>query len=91
MPSLLELVRLKLEAALAPTFLEIEDESALHAGHAGGRGGAGHLRVVVASGKFEGLSHLDRHRLVYEILKEEMRGKIHALALQALGPDEVRP
>jgi BolA family transcriptional regulator, general stress-responsive regulator len=83
-----ELIREKL-AALAPESIEIEDESAQHAGHAGARGGGGHYRLTVVSPRFAGHSLQARHRMVYEALAPLMRDKIHALAIHAYAPDEI--
>lgn len=75
-------------AALHPEELQILDESALHAGHAGARGGGGHYRLTLVSAAFTGLNALARHRLVYETLGDLMQGPIHALSITALAPDE---
>jgi len=85
---LLASVRAKLAACLQPQVLEIEDESAQHAGHAGAKEGKAHLRVRIVSERFHGCSLPERHRLVYRALAEEMRNKIHALAIEALTPAE---
>lgn len=74
-------------AALAPQSVEIIDESALHAGHAGARRG-GHYRLRIVSSAFSGKTTLARHRLVHEALGELMRGRIHALGIMALAPEE---
>lgn len=81
-------MRALLEAKLAPERIEIEDESALHAGHAGARGGAGHYRVLIVAQRFAGLGAVARHRLVYESLDDMMGPDIHALTIRALSPDE---
>jgi BolA protein len=84
-----ERMKAKLEAALAPIRLEIEDESHLHAGHSGARaGGETHYRIKVASARFSGKGRLERHRMIYALLAEEMRQGVHALALQTQAPDE---
>lgn len=76
-------------AALRPASLELLDESAAHAGHAGARPeGHTHWRLHIVSPVFEGKSAVARHRLVYEALGELMQHPIHALALQAETPDE---
>jgi BolA protein len=77
----------RLREQLAPERLEIVDDSAKHAGHAGARGG-GHFAVTLVSRRFEGLSTVQRHRLVYEALGEMMKTDIHALSLRALAPGE---
>jgi BolA protein len=82
-------IRSKLTEALAPASLDIEDESALHAGHAGARsGGESHFRVSIVSSVFAGRSRVDRQRMVYDALAAEMAGPIHALALATLTPEE---
>lgn len=86
-----EAIRRKLSEALAPERLEIEDESAMHAGHAGARPeGESHFRVLVVSRRFEGLGRVARQREVYQILSEELSSDIHALALRTLTPEEDR-
>lgn len=74
-----------LRSALAPTELEVIDESWQHAGHAGanGTGFGTHFRVRIASPRFEGLSRVARHRLVYDALGEFIaRDGVHALAIE---------
>jgi BolA protein len=80
----------KLATALGPcTTLEIEDQSAAHAGHAGARAsGGGHYCLLIVTTAFEGLSQLQRQRRVYAALAEEMSGKIHALSMTCLTPEE---
>ena len=78
-------------AALEPVSLDIEDESHLHAGHAGAQGGAGHYRVRIVAGCFKGLSPVARHRLVYDRLSDLMPHAIHALAIEAQSPAETTP
>ena len=75
---------------LSPQSLEIIDESALHAGHAGTRNG-GHYRLYIVSPAFAGKTTLARHRLVHETLGELMHGRIHALGITALAPEECQP
>ena len=84
-----DLIREK-RAALAPEAVSIENESALHAGHEGAKGGGGHYRVVVVSARFAGQPLQARHRMVYEALGPLMRNEIHALALTAYAPGENR-
>ncbi|MBU3541664.1 BolA family transcriptional regulator [Polynucleobacter sp. MWH-Loch1C5] len=69
-----------LRAQLAPTELQIDDESHLHAGHTSA-GSAGHYRVYIASPKLEGLSRVAQHRLVYDALAPWIPQEIHALAI----------
>ena len=77
-----------IRGALPVSHFEIEDESHLHAGHAGARGGAGHYRALVVSEAFAGLSRVARQRLVYEAVDEMMGPEIHALAMRTLTPEE---
>jgi BolA protein len=77
-----------LQAALAPLECQIDDDSALHAGHAGAASGGGHYRLRLVSSRFEGQSRISRHRLVYDALQEMMQQEIHALAITALTPAE---
>jgi BolA protein len=86
-PEVIAQLRGALERALAPTTLEIIDDSARHAGHAGARGG-GHFRVLLVSEAFRGHSQLERHRLVYAAVEPLMHGAVHALNIQARTPDE---
>jgi len=82
-------MRSKLEAALAPSVLEIDDDSAKHAGHAGARqGGESHFSARIVSAVFAGKSRVDRQRLVHAILADELAGPVHALALRLKAPDE---
>jgi BolA protein len=80
----------KLRDALSATHVVVLDESALHAGHAGARPGAGHFRALVVSDRFEGKSRLERQRLVYAALDDEMGTQIHALSMSTLTRDEWR-
>ena len=84
-----EEIRNKLTDRLAPLQLEIVDESHLHAGHSEApEGGESHFRVSVVSEAFEGVSRVQRQRMVYDILAEELRGPVHALSLTTLTPSE---
>jgi BolA protein len=84
---LAEHVRRKLVAGLPARSVEIVDESDAHVGHRGSGGGA-HLRLTVVSEVFEGKAPLARHRAVHAVLADEMKQRIHALALITLTPDE---
>lgn len=84
-----ETIREKLLDALEPELLEIEDESHLHAGHAGARDGRGHFRLTIVSQAFTGQSRIARHRLVYGALGTLMETDIHALTIQAYAPGEI--
>ncbi len=85
-------VRERIESILRdrfdPIHLEIHDDSANHAGHAGALSGGGHFEVLIVSAMFEGKSLLDRHRMVNEALREMIGRKIHALGLKTLAPSE---
>lgn len=87
--SVAESIRKKIEARLEPRVLEVKDESHLHAGHAGAReGGESHFRLLIVSEKFEGLARVARQRLINDILREELAGPVHALAMKTLTPEE---
>jgi len=78
-----EAMRAKLLAALTPTKLEIEDDSARHSGHSGAReGGESHFNVSIESAAFADLRPVERQRLVHKILSEELAGPVHALSLK---------
>jgi BolA family transcriptional regulator, general stress-responsive regulator len=79
----------KLTDAFAPARLTIDDDSARHAGHAGaGHSGESHFNVVIESARFEGFSRVQRQRMVYQALAEELAGPVHALSVKALAPGE---
>jgi BolA protein len=80
-----ENLRAALQAALAPTLLEIRDDSAKHAGHAGAREG-GHFHVTIAAPGFAGRGAVERHRMVYAAAAELMGRDIHALSIDARDP-----
>ena len=80
-------IREALTARLAPVQLQVRDDSAAHAGHAGAREG-GHFSVVVVSEQFHGRTRLQRHQLVYEAVGPLLRTDIHALSIQAQTPRE---
>ncbi|TMH32296.1 MAG: BolA family transcriptional regulator [Betaproteobacteria bacterium] len=80
-------IRDALQAALAPTLLDVQDDSHLHAGHAGAREGR-HFSVRLESERFNGLSRVARHRLVYDSLHDLIPRGIHALAIDARAPGE---
>ena len=87
--SVVEIIREKLTTRLALEALEVIDESHLHAGHAGAReGGESHFRITVVSSQFEGLSRVARPRLINDILRAELAGPIHALAMKTQTPEE---
>ena len=78
-----------LRSAMSPTLLSVQDDSHLHAGHAGAREGR-HFSVLLVSEKFTGLSRVARHRLVYDCLSSLIPRGIHALAIDARAPAEPR-
>ena len=82
-------MRGRFQAALSPLELVLDDDSALHAGHAGAASGGGHYTVRIVSLQFEGLKLVTRHRLVYDSVHDMMHKEIHALAITALAPSEV--
>lgn len=83
------MIRERLTAAFAPSSLDIQDDSAKHAGHAGARSGGGHYNVNIVASAFAGKPLIERHRMVYAALGDAMRENvIHALSIQAKAPDE---
>ena len=87
-PSLSDEIRQALVERLEPVALELVDDSAAHAGHAGARSGA-HFNLRIVSARFAGLPRISRHRLVYDALRPWMAEGVHALAIDARTPDEV--
>jgi BolA protein len=85
--SVVDAMRTRL-ASLEPVAIEIVDDSAKHAGHAGARSGGGHFRLVIVSSRFAGCRTMERHRLVYDALGPLMKREIHALSITARTPDE---
>ncbi len=83
-----EIERILMEK-LHPERLEVEDQSALHAGHEGARDGGGHFKVKIVAEAFRELPLLERHRLVYGLLEGSLGSSIHALALETRAPGEV--
>jgi intracellular septation protein len=80
-------LRQRLESNFTPTQLTIEDESELHAGHAGAADGHGHFRIRIVAEAFRGVPTVARHRLVYAAVGDLMQTDIHALAIEALAPE----
>ena len=80
----------RLRAGLAAEHVVVEDESALHVGHVGARGGAGHYAVVVVAAQFAGLDPLGRHRAVYAAVGDMLPSEVHALSIRAFTPEEWR-
>ncbi|QLH40900.1 MAG: BolA family transcriptional regulator [Defluviicoccus sp.] len=87
--SVAERIRSKLTQALSPGHLDVTDESARHAGHAGARPeGETHFHVEIVAEAFRGLSRIERQRLVHRTLAEELAGPVHALSLSIRAPGE---
>jgi BolA protein len=87
-PSLHDALTQALTTQLDPVSLELVDDGAAHAGHAGARSGA-HFNLRIVSARFAGLPRVSRHRLVYDALRPWMAEGVHALAIDARTPDEV--
>jgi BolA family transcriptional regulator, general stress-responsive regulator len=91
-----ERIQTKLQTALAPTLLEVIDDSRKHAGHAhmmsrsgtAAATGETHFRIKVVAGAFHGKSRVDRHRMINALLQEEFAGGVHALSIDAKAPNE---
>lgn len=89
MGAVTDAIRSKLEAAFAPTKLDIADDSEKHRGHAGHReGGESHFTVVIESAAFAGVNRVARQRMVYGALSDELSGPVHALSVKAIAPGE---
>ncbi len=76
-------------AVLESEHIEIVDESALHAGHAGARSGGGHYQITLIAAAFAGQNSMARHRAIYQALGDLMTTRIHALSITALAPGEL--
>jgi len=85
----IDLIVDRLRQELSAESVEIEDQSHMHAGHAGAAGGGGHYQVTVIASCFKGLNTLARHRLIYDALDDLMKKEIHALTIQAYSEDEL--
>jgi len=81
-------IRSELEKYFQPTELLVKDQSHLHAGHAGARDGKGHFDVTIVSQAFDGLTRVQRHRMVYDALSQLIESDIHALSIRAFAPSE---
>jgi BolA protein len=89
MGAIFDAIRDKLTEAFQPSRLEIEDESARHAGHSGARpGGESHFNVTIESEAFRGASRVARQRMVHRALAAELAGAVHALSVRTLSPGE---
>ncbi len=88
MATRVELIRVRLTDRFGPTKLEVQDQSHLHAGHAGAASGKGHFQVTIVADAFEGVTPITRHRMIYEALDDLMETDIHALSIHAFAPAE---
>ena len=84
--NLIEEIKSRLQS-LAPNQLEIQDDSALHAGHKG-NGGGGHFNLKIVSAAFNGKSQVARHRIIYQLMDDLIPGQIHALSIHAIASNE---
>ncbi len=84
----IESIKECLESGLSPAHLQVKDQSHLHAGHAGARGGMGHFEVTIIADAFEGKTRIERHRMIYTALGTLMETDIHALKINAYTPAE---
>lgn len=80
----IDVIKARLQKKFAPTFLEVVDDSAKHAGHAGARGGAGHYTVIIAAAQLNEMPRVTAHREIYHVLDDLMPHEIHALQIQLL-------
>ncbi len=83
-----ETIKQKLNDTLKPELIEIVDDSAAHAGHAGAKKGGGHYNVTIVADIFNDKSLVQRHQLIYQALGDLMKNEIHALGINALTPSE---
>ena len=89
MGAIFEAIQQKLTTAFQPSRLEIENDSARHAGHAGANpNGESHFNVTIESAAFAGTPKVARQRMVYRALADELAGPLHALSVKALAPGE---
>ncbi len=89
MGQIAHIIEKKLAEAFQPTRLEVVDDSARHAGHAGAQpGGESHFNVVIVASSFEGQSRIQRQRSIHTALSEELAGPVHALSIKAFAPGE---
>ena len=84
----MEEIERRLRESLDPVALTLVDDSARHAGHAGAASGGGHYNLRIVTQRFAGLNRVARHRVVYHSLSDLMHNAIHALAIEALTPEE---
>jgi BolA protein len=84
--NLIEEIKTRLQV-LSPSQLEIQDDSALHAGHKG-NGGGGHYNLKIVSAEFNGKSQVARHRVIYQLMDDLIPHQIHALSIHAIAGNE---
>jgi BolA protein len=84
--NLIEEIKTRLQV-LSPSQLEIQDDSALHAGHKG-NGGGGHYNLKIVSAEFNGKSQVARHRVIYQLMNDLIPHQIHALSIHAIAGNE---
>jgi BolA protein len=84
----IEELKRRIATGVSAQRVDVQDDSALHRGHAGARGGAGHYTVSVVAESFAGLDRLARHRAVYAAVGDMIPGEVHALVVRAFTPDE---
>lgn len=90
MTTRIEIIESRLQQTFQPIKCELQDDSARHAGHAGAASGGSHFQLLLVSHLFEGQSRINRHRLVYDCLRDLMHTAIHALEISALAPSELQ-
>jgi len=88
--STIDQMRARLENALHPEHILIEDDSIRHKRHPGARGHGGHYRLLIVSDRFKGQNSVARHRCIYEALNDMMHTSVHALAIRALTAEEAQ-
>jgi stress-induced morphogen len=81
-------IREALEKQFDPEYLDVEDESHLHEGHAGAQTGMGHYRVTIVARAFQGMSAIQRHKAVFDALGDLMKTDIHAVSIRPIAPGE---
>ena len=84
----IEAIQQALASAFSPLHIQVKDQSHLHAGHAGARDGLGHFEVTIVADAFDGMSRIERHRVIYAALGTMMQTDIHALKINAFSPSE---
>ena len=84
-------IRQRLETVFGPQELSVKDQSQLHIGHEGAKDGKGHFDVTLVSQAFTGVNRVQRHRMVYDALRDLLESDIHALRIKAYAPSERRP